>query len=446
MNKLFENWRKYIGDKTGEGMTIIPGEESELYVQDEPTVISPSHGTKVKLAVQAARKKEAAEKAAAEKAEEERIKKIKDYAPEAVRQLANNMKAQKKMPEAKKGVGVIVPCWAGDCPDQMVANDHAPFWNAYDVAKHFEKAYPGKDKDSKLLRKTMQDLLATDAPGIFGQYKSSPGESFMYFGISGGKGRKKQRGVGTKIIPEMIIVHSSTTQNPSRTVSALGGRAAGLKGPSRAHVEPGGTDLKGAGHTLSTNFEIDHDGTIYEYFPAGIKTIHAGWTNQYSVGVDLTGKPGGHTAEQLDSLRFLIEKILDEFPNIPRGIAPQLSAGQFINRASLKRLRKVPFDKRYGVFSHVSVSSPGRRSDPGDVVMTGIGATNPSGELLTYLVMNNIAPEAGKGVSKEDLKAALLDSRAIKKMQKQAEKAIVKTATKLSRRLKKGKRIRVSKR
>ena len=303
MQKLFENWRAFISERKGdaeEGMTVIPGVESELYVQDEPTVISPSPGAKVKLAVQAARREKAAEKAAAAKTEEERIKKIKDYAPEAVRQLANNIKAQRSMPKEKRGVGVIIPCYAGDCPDQMIANNHSPFWNANKVKDQFKEAYPGNDKDSKELRKEMLSLLTTDAPGIFGQYKSNPGGHYMYFGVSGGRGRKKQRGVGTKITPEMIVVHSSTTKNPYRTVSALGGRASSLGLGDKSKEErkggpykkrpglAGGTDLKGSGHTLSTNFEIDHDGTIYEYFPAGIKTVHAGWANNYSVGIDLT--------------------------------------------------------------------------------------------------------------------------------------------------------------
>ena len=54
--------------------------------------------------------------------------------------------------------------------------------------------------------------------------------------------------------------------------------------------------------------------------------------------------------------------------------------------------------------------------------MTGIGAEIPSGELLTYLVMNDIAPKAGQGVSAESLKAATLDARARKKMQRKADR------------------------
>ena len=444
MQKLFENWRAFISERKGEAeedMIVIPGERGvdvgygdkdvELYVNPEPTEISPSHGTKVKLAVQAA-------KAAAAKAEKERIKKIKDYAPEAVRQLANNIKAQRNMPKEKRGVGVIIPCYAGDCPDQMIANNHSPFWNANKVRDQFKEAYPGNDKDSKELRKEMLSLLTTDAPGIFGQYKSNPAGHYMYFGISGGKGRKEQRGVGTKITPEMIVVHSSTTKNPYRTVSALGGRAAsrGLGHLDKEELEggpykkraglAGGTDLKGAGHTLSTNFEIDHDGTIYEYFPAGTKTVHAGWANNYSVGIDLTGKQESHTDAQIASLEVLIELIRNEFPSIPTGVAPQISDGQFWSkyggRTAIKRLRKIPFDKRYGVFPHTATAVKGDRSDPGNRVMTGIGAEIPSGELLTYLVMNDIAPKAGQGVSAESLKAATLDARARKKMQRKADR------------------------
>ena len=431
MQKLFENWRAFISERKGEAeedMTVIPGhvvgdvgygeELAQLYVKNEPTEIKPSKGFQIDQA--------------AKKEREEAKKLAEKEAAEAIKKLADKIKTQKSLPQERRGVAVIVPCYAGDCPDQMIANDHAPFWNAQKVGGQFKKEYPGPENRS--LRKTMLSLLTTDAPGIFGQYKSSPGDHYMYFGVASGRGRKQQRGVGKKIVPEMIIIHSSTTKNPYRTVSALGGRTATGEGEWYVDPEtgktkqrkkrPGGTNLKGTGHTLSTNYEIDLDGTIYEYFPAGVKTVHAGWTNNHSVGIDLTGKPADHTGEQTDSLNFLINLIRDEFPSIPPVVAPQLSYGQFYGRSSLKRLKSVPYEERYGIFSHVSVSD-GDRSDPGPRVMNAIGAKIPDERLLAILTLYNMAPKAGKGISKEDLRDAKLMARAMKKLQRKASKKVV---------------------
>ena len=123
-------------------------------------------------------------------------------------------------------------------------------------------------------------------------------------------------------------------------------------------------------------------------------------------------------------VNFLINLIRDEFPSVPPVVAPQLSYGQFYGRSSLKRLKSIPYEERYGIFSHVSVSD-GDRSDPGPRVMNAIGAKIPDERLLATLTLYNMAPKAGKGISKEDLRDAKLMARAMKKLQRKASKKVV---------------------
>ena len=57
--------------------------------------------------------------------------------------------------------------------------------------------------------------------------------------------------------------------------------------------------------------------------------------------------------------------------------------------------------------------------------MNAIGAKIPDERLLATLTLYNMAPKAGKGISKEDLKDAKLVARAMKKLQRQASKEVV---------------------
>ena len=121
--------------------------------------------------------------------------------------------------------------------------------------------------------------------------------------------RKRQRP------PKFMVIHHTGTNSPSKTL-----RIWVPRGSRRA----------------STHFEIDKDGTIYQYLdPAKWIAAHTPGANDLSIGIDLTGNFSTHhkgpeaalTAEeagnspQWQSLKVLVNKLSQQF-NIPLTVAP----------------------------------------------------------------------------------------------------------------------------
>jgi|3_EtaG_2_1085321.scaffolds.fasta_scaffold33892_2 N-acetyl-anhydromuramyl-L-alanine amidase AmpD len=301
MKLLFENWRRFLTEK----------EESEYSFADpstDPTVLEPEvEGYSVETI-------------------------LKDLAAEKLKDI-------KASPN--KGSGTVVRCYGGDCIDQMIANEHAPLWNLHDLRRMFKKKYPA-------LVKQLKNVIKVDEPGMFGAYGQGQSRP-MLGGVSNRAGD-----------PKYIVIHSSTTKNPFRTVAALQARKPGRRGLSK--MEEARKSEHGG---LSTNYEIYFDGTIYEYFPPEMATSHAGGEhNSESIGIDLTGKPQDHTSEQISALQGLIDDLTARY-NIPRNVAPY----EMRFKDAIEVVRSA-----YGIVSHRSIN-PGARQDPGKTVMNSVGSS-----------------------------------------------------------------------
>jgi len=354
MKLIFENWRKFVSEqsddepettKSAEGPSMsdrkFGDEDTDIFEPDEPTVIEPH-------------------KAVDLEPQREIVAKIEQAAAEKL----------KTLPSPNKGYGVIVDCWAGNCHEQQMANLHAPLWNRNTAKREFIELGFTKQEASAMRRH-----LKTDEPGILGM-------SAM------GATRPEMTSKTRKSVPDYIVVHSALTDNPRKTVTVLQARGTMVPntGPTRTPGNPkrmapdmakkrgdkrAGIKVRGAG--LSTNYEVYFDGTIYEYFPGQIQTTHAGGHNDVSIGVDLTGtttqeydkkgKGTVHTPEQTSALKKLIKKLSSEF-GFPSKVAP-------IGQNIFKRPQDI-IKAGYGVVSHENVSSV--RTDPGDVVMSDLGA------------------------------------------------------------------------
>lgn len=292
MKKLFENWRRFVTEQEGfETEFIDPTELEPEFIEDEqPADIQQARDNILKMA-------------------DEKLKKFGNFKP-------------------LKGQNVIVQCITGYCPGQFLANDHMPFWGP-GIEREFKRKYGRK------MGRKMYSMLKLDRPGKFGHYKQGISKLTM-----AGRPRKSK--------PEYIVVHSSTTKNPHRTVAALMGRK--------------GNEGLGFG----TNYEIYFDGTIYQYHDDSIATPHASGHNNLGIGIDLTGggKTGpGHTSKQIEALNFLIKKLASKH-GFPTSVAPVEEVGVYTNARKVKK-------SGYGVFAHYNLTT--NRNDPGTDVMSQIG-------------------------------------------------------------------------
>ena len=342
---LFETWRKYLQEQEAD--------------PDNPMTAAPE--------VPEQPKEETIESAIASLADEK-------------------MKQIKASP--KKGQGTVVNCYGGDCIDQMIANEHAPLWSLYSLKQIIRKKYP------KLLRK-LKNVIKVDQPGKFGVYKQGYTKPMM--------GSTRSR----KGDPKYIVVHSSTTNNPMRTVAALQARRpkAGLE----QMQEERGKEHGG----FSTNYEVYYDGTIYEYFPPDIVTTHAGRHNSYSIGIDLTGKPDQHTPQQISALQTLIDDLVSRY-NIPYNVAP--SNMKFKDDRELIR-------SAYGVVAHTSIAG-GNRSDPGSGVMAALGASDATAVAMAKTRVDQKKKRiADRKAEKAARRAALAQKRAERRAARKAKRA-----------------------
>lgn len=91
------------------------------------------------------------------------------------------------------------------------------------------------------------------------------------------------------IKPTAIIIHHTCTSSPKRTREAL----------------------KRQG--LSTHFEVDKDGTIYQYSEMDSLCYHCGSSNFTAIGIDVThAKDAPWPEEQVEAVRWLVEYVCKE--------------------------------------------------------------------------------------------------------------------------------------
>lgn len=112
----------------------------------------------------------------------------------------------------------------------------------------------------------------------------------------------------TRLKPTAIVIHHTATSSPKRTREAL--------------IKKG----------YSTHFEVDKDGTIYQYRETDLMCSHCGSANCHSIGIDCTHLEGKEfPIEQLQAVRELVEYLCAQY-NIPQVVHEQLS-GVYPHRA-----------------------------------------------------------------------------------------------------------------
>jgi len=137
---------------------------------------------------------------------------------------------------------------------------------------------------------------------------------YMNKPISAAK-KLKLRGSARRTPAEFIVLHISQAFHPRGTQATLAGKKA------------------------STNYEVTQNGIIYEYVESEQYTHHAGWINEYAIGVDFTGRaqmkgkmkgayqmhdkdpPEAFAAEPLSQGGKLVSHLCKKY-NIPQVVAP----------------------------------------------------------------------------------------------------------------------------
>ena len=118
--------------------------------------------------------------------------------------------------------------------------------------------------------------------------------------------------------PTAIVVHHSCTRSPKNTRDVLNHK------------------------NCSTHFEIDMDGTIYQYREETYRCAHCCAANSYAIGIDCTHMDGKPFSEvQIESLNNLLSYLCDKW-NIPKEFHDKLKGTDF---------KGVP-----GVFTHRALS------------------------------------------------------------------------------------------
>ena len=112
----------------------------------------------------------------------------------------------------------------------------------------------------------------------------------------------------TTIKPVAIVIHHTATANPKRTREALKKK------------------------NCSTHFEVDTDGTIYQYREENLMCSHCGSSNCHCIGIDVTHLTGAEFPEaQMKSVRQLVQYLCAKW-NIPLEVHETLS-GIYPHRA-----------------------------------------------------------------------------------------------------------------
>ncbi len=108
--------------------------------------------------------------------------------------------------------------------------------------------------------------------------------------------------------PTAIVIHHTCTKTPKQTRSALQKRG------------------------LSTHFEVDVDGTVYQYTQTDKQCAHCNGANWHSIGIDVTHMANAPFPDvQVAAVRELVQFLCKEL-DIPLEIHETLS-GVFPHRA-----------------------------------------------------------------------------------------------------------------
>lgn len=109
-----------------------------------------------------------------------------------------------------------------------------------------------------------------------------------------------------KIKPKAIILHHTCTSSSKRTRRVLQSK------------------------NYSTHFEVDKDGTIYQYREENLKCSHCGSANTYTIGIDATHLEHAEFPEvQIEALKALVKYLCEKW-NIPHELHENFS-GPMIN-------------------------------------------------------------------------------------------------------------------
>ena len=112
----------------------------------------------------------------------------------------------------------------------------------------------------------------------------------------------------TKIKPKAIIIHHTCTSSPKRTRKALMNKG------------------------CSTHFEVDKDGTIYQYREENLQCSHCGSANIHTIGIDVTHLEHAEFPEvQIEALKSLVKYLCEKW-KIPHELHENLS-GVYPHRA-----------------------------------------------------------------------------------------------------------------
>ena len=112
----------------------------------------------------------------------------------------------------------------------------------------------------------------------------------------------------THIKPTAIVIHHTCTSSPKRTREALKKK------------------------NCSTHFEVDTDGTVYQYREEDLMCSHCGSSNCHTIGIDVTHLDGAEFPDvQIQALKQLVEYLCTKW-NIPQVVHEQLS-GIYPHRA-----------------------------------------------------------------------------------------------------------------
>jgi hypothetical protein len=98
-------------------------------------------------------------------------------------------------------------------------------------------------------------------------------------------------------VPKIIVIHHAETRSPRITYDTLKAKK------------------------ISTHYEVDKNGTIYEYVDPSDVAYHAIQWNDVSIGIDITGHGGQETSAQKASLLSLVTRLCNAF-SIPQVVAP----------------------------------------------------------------------------------------------------------------------------
>lgn len=104
-----------------------------------------------------------------------------------------------------------------------------------------------------------------------------------------------------QVRPTAIVIHHTATTKPKRTRESL--------------IKKG----------YSTHFEVDRDGTIYQYADVMTVCSHCGSANIHTIGIDVTHKSGDEfTEDQIYAVKNLVKWLCNVY-GIPQIVHNQLS-------------------------------------------------------------------------------------------------------------------------